>query len=323
MLIKEGIFQFKIPMRFNPLGYTFCYYLSDSKTLIDTGINAKDAYDALEKQLTVLNAKIIDIENIIPTHFHGDHVGLIDLIRQKGNSKLYAHQSLIDKQNKEKAYWKDLSRLSIEEIKEMGGGDITPLFGRFENSIRPPPKPFNIDKIVEDNQILKLENTNLRIFWTPGHAREHICLYDANNRILFSGDHVLPKITSHVAMHTWGERDPLNDYLTSLKKIKELSVNIVLPGHEYNFTNLSERVNQLHVHHKSRCNEIKDAITKGEKTIYQISSRVSWDSRPWPEMDFWTKRMAATETFAHLFYLKNKNEVIENKNDGILYYNLA
>ncbi|MBN1683650.1 MBL fold metallo-hydrolase [Candidatus Bathyarchaeota archaeon] len=323
MKITDDVFQFKIPMRFNPLGYTFCYFFSDSGIIIDTGIKARDAYDALEKQLSEVNAKITDIKHIIPTHFHGDHIGLVEYIRSKSDAIVFAHRSAVEKQKEEQKIWKDIPRLTIDEINMMGGGDITQIFGRLESTIRPPPDPLKIDNILEDNQILRLGDKKLNVYWTPGHAREHICLYDAETRILFSGDHVLPKITSHVAMHIWGERDPLNDYLTSLQKVRDLPVDLVLPGHEYNFSNLAERIEQLIIHHKVRCEEIIDATRKGEKTIYQISSRVSWDSRPWPQMDFWTKRMAATETYAHLVYLRNKNEIIENNKEGVLYYKLT
>ena len=90
------------------------------------------------------------------------------------------------------------------------------------------------------------------MIWTPGHAAEHICLHDAERRILFSGDHVLPKITSHVSLHTWEKRDPLGDYLNSLNKVKDLPVDLILPGHETNFTNLPGRVAQLFKHHEAR-----------------------------------------------------------------------
>jgi hypothetical protein len=67
---------------------------------------------------------------------------------------------------------------------------------------------------------------------------------------------------------------------------------------------------------------MKEAIGDGEKTVFQISSKVSWDSQPWPVMEFWTKRMAAAETYAHLAYLKNKSEIGEDNRKGILYYSL-
>jgi hypothetical protein len=68
---------------------------------------------------------------------------------------------------------------------------------------------------------------------------------------------------------------------------------------------------------------MKDTLLDGPRTIYDIGSRVHWESRPWPEMSFWTKRMAATETYAHLVYLRNKGEVAETKKNEVIYYGLA
>jgi len=323
MKVAEDVYQLKIPMRFNPLGYTFSYYLPASGTLIDTGVAGHDSFQALEKQLLESGAKITDVKNIIPTHFHGDHIGLLKQIRVRSESKVIAHTSAIEKQKEEQSLWKDLPRLTVEEIEAMGGGDITQLFSRLEYAGRTPTETIKVDEMVEDGKLLRLDGRSLRIYWTPGHAREHICLYDADHRILFSGDHVLPKITSHIAMHIWDEHDPLNDYLESLKKIRDLPVDIILPGHERIFTNLVERVEQLRSHHKNRCEEVKGAARDSWKTIYQVSSRIHWDSRPWPQMDFWTKRMAATEAYAHLVYLRNKGEISEEKRGKILYYHMV
>ncbi|MCX6643006.1 MAG: MBL fold metallo-hydrolase [Candidatus Bathyarchaeota archaeon] len=322
MKVAEGVHQFKIPMRLNPLGYTYCYYISDSGTLIDTGVATRDAYASLENQLLDVGSKVIDIKYIIPTHFHNDHIGLIEQILSCSDAEVIAHGSFLEKQREELDRWDRLQELTVEEIEMMGGGNITQLFGRLENRVHGKLEPFKIDKVVDDSETLKFGDRSLRVFWTPGHAREHICLYDADNRILFSGDHILPKITSHVSMHTYQNHDPLNDYLTSLKKVKDLPVDIILPGHERTFTDLSGRIDQIRAHHKARCDEVKEALHGAEKTIYQIGSRISWDSRPWPQMDFWTKRMAATEAYAHLVYLRNRSEVKEAKRETILYYSI-
>jgi glyoxylase-like metal-dependent hydrolase (beta-lactamase superfamily II) len=147
--------------------------------------------------------------------------------------------------------------------------------------------------------------------------------YNEEKKLLFCGDHVLPKITSHISLHSYESRDPLYEYLESLRKVEELDVSTVLPGHEWVFNNLSERVEELRNHHKKRLNEIKDTLKEGKKTVYQTGSKIHWDSRPWPEMDFWTKRMAAAETYAHLIYLRNQDEIFEKEKHGILYYNLT
>jgi len=68
---------------------------------------------------------------------------------------------------------------------------------------------------------------------------------------------------------------------------------------------------------------MKRAIGDGRSTVFEISAQVSWDSRPWPEMEFWTKRMAAREALAHLVYLRNRGELNEELVDGVLYYSLS
>jgi hypothetical protein len=57
--------------------------------------------------------------------------------------------------------------------------------------------------------------------------------------------------------------------------------------------------------------------------VFQISAEVSWDSRPWPQMEFWTKRMAAAETLAHLIYMKNIGEIEEEDKGGVLYFGIS
>ncbi|MDP2899615.1 MAG: MBL fold metallo-hydrolase, partial [Candidatus Bathyarchaeota archaeon] len=90
-----------------------------------------------------------------------------------------------------------------------------------------------------------------------------------------------------------------------------------------NFTNLPDRVAQLFRHHEARLLEVKEALRKGRSTVFDVAGAIHWDSRPWPIMDFWTKRMAATETYAHLVYLRNKGEISEKTVDGVLRYSLA
>jgi hypothetical protein len=83
-----------------------------------------------------------------------------------------------------------------------------------------------------------------------------------------------------------------------------------------------KRVEELKVHHSSRLNEVKESLKQSEKTVFHVAGIIHWDSKPWHLMDFWTKRMAASETYAHLIYLRNKGVVTETNKDGILYYRI-
>jgi glyoxylase-like metal-dependent hydrolase (beta-lactamase superfamily II) len=321
--VAEGVLQLEIPMRHNPLGYTFSYLLADSGTIIDTGVPTGDASKAMEAQLREGGLGVGDLKRIILTHLHRDHVGLVEHIKSASGAEVYASRKAFERQEAMKGLWGDMYSATRRDLEMMGGGAFIQLLSRFEHAFRGSPEPVPIDVALDDGETLRLGSASLRVIWTPGHAPEHICLYDADRLLLFSGDHVLPKITSHVSLHTYEDADPLADYLRSLSKVRDLPVEKVLPGHEHVFTDLVERVGQLKAHHRERCNEVKEALRGGGRTVFQVSSKISWVSSPWPLMSFWTKRMAAAETYAHLVYLRNRGEVEEMLSDGVLYYSLA
>ena len=271
-------------MRRNPLGKTYSYLLRDAGTLIDTGIPTKKGLDALEDQLSTLGLMISDIERILVTHMHTDHVGLIDRIQKQTSVTVVALEEAVNVQR----HWDTTRETAFEatrdEIAAWGGSNFLELFSQYEHVFRRPRWRLEIDETLADGEHLQLGSHSLEAFWTPGHAREHLCLYDEKRKILFSGDHVLPKITSHISHHTYLDGDPLEDYLKSLNKVRDLPVKSVLPGHERVFHDLSGRVSALKAHHETRCDEIIATLREGVETVFGVSSVISWDSRPWTEM---------------------------------------
>jgi glyoxylase-like metal-dependent hydrolase (beta-lactamase superfamily II) len=79
------------------------------------------------------------------------------------------------------------------------------------------------------------------VIHTPGHSPGHVCLWSAADRILLSGDHLLPAITSPVTFERGFERDPMSSYLDSLRRVAALAPALVLPGHGDPFPDGSRR----------------------------------------------------------------------------------
>jgi glyoxylase-like metal-dependent hydrolase (beta-lactamase superfamily II) len=318
--VFDGVYQVEVPMRQNPLGYTYSYLLREAATLIDTGVNTARALEALSRQLGQAGLEVSKIRKLIATHLHVDHVGLMNKIRDISGARIYAHVEALKAQQTQKG--RDRALEYMKELKRLGGKAPNGFIDRIIGSWNKRRKTFQIDETLEDGQVITLEDNTLETLHTPGHAREHICLYDAEKRLLYAGDFILSKITPHISLHNPKGGDPLSDYLRALEKIRGLPVDHVLPAHEKMFWDLDGRIIELERHHEDRCHEIVEAIKGGAMTVFQISSRVSWDSRPWSEMQFWTKRMAAAETLAHLVYLRNREEVEEENVDGVLHYRL-
>ena len=151
------------------------------------------------------------------------------------------------------------------------------------------------------------------MIWTPGHSAGHICLYDARNKVLLSGDHVLPHITPSVGLHVRTTSNPLADYLDSLRLIGRLEAELVLPGHGEPFQGLPERTDELLAHHQRRLEEIVHLLSKhaGESmTGYEIASRMSWSRRrTWDDLTGFERRMAVSEGLAHIELLHARGQV--------------
>jgi len=317
--INESIAQLKVPMSRNPLGKTFSYLLLESNTLIDTGVPTDEAYAGLREQLKEYDLKPQDIEQVIITHLHNDHIGLAEDLRSYG-AEIWAGIAAKDRQEQMRREWKNLYENTLRELDLFGGQEYKRHITRNRYVFKSDVKPMPIDRYLEDGEKLRIGDLNLEVIWTPGHSYDHICLLNQDQRILFSGDHVLPKITSHVSLYSYRDHDPLGEYLDSLKKVENIEVDTILPGHEWIFHDLKTRIKQLYRHHRNRLDEMKETLEDGSQTVYDIGSKVHWDSRPWPQMSFWTKRMAATETYAHLVYLLNNNEIKRELKDNTYYF---
>jgi len=82
--------------------------------------------------------------------------------------------------------------------------------------------------MVEEGDIIQTEMWPLEVIWTPGHTGGSICLHAREERILFSGDTVFPG--GYFGRYD-GESGSLEALVNSLRKLAELEVDVMLPGH--------------------------------------------------------------------------------------------
>ena len=91
------------------------------------------------------------------------------------------------------------------------------------------------DRLLEDGELADVPGWKLRALHTPGHTPGHLCFVDERSRLLFSGDHVLPRITPNISVQRGDPASPLQSYLESLAQTRDLDVDEVLPAHEWRF----------------------------------------------------------------------------------------
>src|SRR5690606_10753240 len=141
------------------------------------------------------------------------------------------------------------------------------------------------DRLIEDNEMIQAPDWSLRAVHTPGHTPGHLCFVDEAKRLLFSGDHVLPRISPHVSVYRTASQDAVPASLRSFQRCATGDIAEVLPAHEWRFRGLQARTAELVRHHERRQSELLDAVgTAPGHTPWELAGQLSW-SRPWEQYD--------------------------------------
>ncbi|WP_432866356.1 MBL fold metallo-hydrolase [Microbispora rosea] len=312
--VRPGLWSIPVPIPINPLRYVLVYALEipDGVVIIDAGWNTEEAYEALVAGLATAGYEITDVKAVLVTHIHPDHYGLAGRIREASGAWIGLHPAdarlvhdRYDESAIESLVQRERSllvRCGVPDMtaQELAGASV--MVRQFVTMATP-------DRLIEDGDRLDLPGWNLRAMWTPGHSPGHLCFVEPERRLLFSGDHVLARITSMVAVHPQSTANPLADYLDALRAVGKLDVEEVLPAHEYRFLELAKRVDYVIGHHEERLAEVRRVVAEGDgSTCWDIATRLTW-SRSWEEIPAYMRRAANNETLAHLVWLERRDMV--------------
>lgn len=168
------------------------------------------------------------------------------------------------------------------------------------------------DRLLEDGDLADFPDWRLRAVHTPGHTPGHMCFREEGTGLLFSGDHVLPRISPNISTTHDGTPDPLCDYLQALTAVSVPEPAEVMPAHEWRFRGLADRTAQLRQHHEHRLAELLEAIrTNPGSTPWDLAAHLTW-SRPWDQYERYVRILAVTETDAHVRLLASRGLIVRS-----------
>jgi glyoxylase-like metal-dependent hydrolase (beta-lactamase superfamily II) len=316
-----GLWSVPVPIPGNPLGYTLVYALDSERgpVLIDAGWEHEEAWTALRDGLATLGLDIGEVYGVVVTHHHPDHAGLAGRVRETSGAWIAMHEAdaKIVRTFREMAAtegarrtW-DLAALRSAGANEEELAEYSEAGSHRGRSIDPPAQP---DREVGDGELIDLPGRKLRVVWTPGHSPGHICLHLEDAGRLFTGDHVLPRITPHIGLYPydWPDVDPLGDYLESLARVADLGAAAgatdALPAHEHRFSGIAERAAEITEHHEERLAEVAGLLSDEPATLWDIASQMTWNIS-WTGMHPVMRRMATGEAAAHLRTLERRGRL--------------
>lgn len=321
--VVPGIWQLKVPIPNNPIGHVLPYLIEGEKDtflLIDAGWNHPASWQALTEEIQAAGADLRQLRRCIATHVHPDHYGLAGRLKDETGMEIVLHE-------KDGAFIRSRYREPEELLHRVNtwltehGAPPDELQPLREASLpaRQYVVPCDPDVTLRGGETITVGKFTLEVIWTPGHSPGHICLYERKQKLVFTGDHVLPTITPHVGLHPQQTGNPLGDFLAALDTLEGLEARKVLPAHQYMFEDLRGRVRAIKEHHRQRLDEMVMAVEREAKTAYEIALQTKWATGPFTGFSPWMKRAAIAETLAHLEYLAWEGRVQKSRGeDGIV-----
>ena len=271
--IAPGVVWMRMPLG-GSLAFINVWGLKDEGgwTLVDTGMQGPATTEAWRHAFAgPLGGE--PVVRVIVTHMHPDHIGMAGWITRKFHCRLWiTRQEYLMCRLLAADTGREAPEDGLEFYRAAGWGEAAldnyaTRFGGFGKAMHALPDSY---RRLTDGETLTIGGREWRVVTGSGHSPEHGCLWCPELKLFISGDQVLPKITSNVSVFpTEPDGDPLDDWLTSLAKVKGIVPNdvLVLPAHNDPFYGLHERLDDLISFHEQALKRLEKLIAEKKRAV--------------------------------------------------------
>lgn len=317
--VGTGIIRIAVP---TPLavGRVNCYLVDDDPlTLIDTGPNSGTSLTELEAGLRAAGRRVEDLERIVLTHQHMDHIGLARILAERSGAEVVALQAL--------SPWladygrsMELDDRFSEAVMVRNGmpQELMLAMGVVASSFRAWGGRVSVTRTVEDGDELEFAARTWRVHHRPGHSPSDTIFHDEKSGLLIGGDHLLSTISSNPLIARplgspelpASERPPsLLTYIASLELTAELDVSVVHGGHGEPIDDHRALIAKRIAGHERRAEKILSLIGKAPADAFQIAHQM------WGDAAIAQAYLTISEVLGHLDLLERAGRVVRVTGD--------
>ena len=310
----------RIPTPFQ-VGRVNCYLLEDQPlTLVDSGPNSGKALDELERQLGSLGHGIEEIELVIITHQHIDHLGLVDIVAKRSGAEVAAIDVVVPFVEN---YGADAERDDAEAAALMRrhgiSEEVVTALRQVSGSFRAWGAKATVTRPLHDGETLELRDRSLEVQHRPGHSPSDTVFWDEGRRILIAADHLIKHISSNplISRPLDGSAErtqALVTYLQSLKRTRELPVEIVLSGHGEPITDHVALIDERFRLHQRRAEKLYRLIAEEDRTGHELAQAL------WGDVAVTQAFLTLSEVIGHVDLLVNAGYVREVEDGEVVRY---
>jgi glyoxylase-like metal-dependent hydrolase (beta-lactamase superfamily II) len=315
------------------VGRVNVYLVEDEPlTLVDAGPNSATSLTELEAGLAACGRRAEDLERIVVTHQHIDHIGLVDLLVARSGAEVCALDLL--------APWlaaysasMDADDAFAEAIMLRHGipRDVTYALRAVTQGFRAWGHRATVTRPLGDGGTLPFAGRTWRVWHRPGHSPSDTVFHDEASGELLGGDHLLARISSNplVSRPLGGEAEggggpgggrprALVTYLDSLRATRAMDgVRIVLPGHGESIEDHVALIDERLRLHERRARKLRRLIEQQPRTGYALAQAM------WGNVAVTQAYLTLSEVLGHVDLLLDAGAVVEEERDGVVTFRAA
>jgi glyoxylase-like metal-dependent hydrolase (beta-lactamase superfamily II) len=288
-------------------------------TLFDAGPNSGTSLEELRQGLDRLGHQIEDLQRIVMTHQHIDHIGLVQIVATRSGAEVVGLDRLVPfvENYREEATADDefagamMLRHGIPE-------DVAGALQSVSLAFRAWGSRADVTRAVHEGETIEFAGRSLEVFFRPGHSPTDTIFLDRERRLLIAGDHLLGHISSNPlisrARDGGGRRQALVEYLDSLERTREMDIDLVLPGHGNPVDDHRELIDKRASLTARRAEKMRRLIEEKPRSAYEIAQAL------WGNIAVTQAFLTLSEVIGHMDLLIRDGVVAERETDGVVQF---
>jgi glyoxylase-like metal-dependent hydrolase (beta-lactamase superfamily II) len=289
----------------------------DPLTLVDCGGPFASCMSALEADLATHGRRIEDLQSLVLTHNHIDHVGLASEIVQRSGAEVCAIECVVPwlaeysaRAELDDAY-KDatMRRHGVPEPVIAASLESEPAFDMSNRAV-------TVDHVLREGDTLMFARRSWQVLHQPGHSPFDTMFFDERRGELFVGDHLISHVSSNALitpdepLDVTRRRRSSSDYRRSLDRTSAPEVRVAFGGHGARIENPSGLIARRLKGIDRRSRAVADAVASGPCTAFEAAKRVFGppaESEPF---------LVLSEVLGHVGELDSTHRITEHVWDG-------
>lgn len=314
-----GVHCLAIPTPF-AVGRVNCYLIEDDPlTLLDAGPNSATSLTTLEALLEAHGHRVEDLQRIVVTHQHIDHIGLVEILAQRSGAEVCALDAL--------APWLADYKHQMEENDSFSAAimlrngipqDVVYALRAVSASFRAWGAAAHVTRPLAAGELLRFASRSWRVLYRPGHSPSDTVFFDEASGELFGGDHLLKRISSNPLISRPLDGDSerraraLMTYLDSLRQTREMELRVVFGGHGEPVEDHRALIEERFRMHERRADKLHGLIVKRASNAYELAQEM------WGNVAVTQAYLTLSEVLGHVDLLIEEGRVTEHEADGVV-----